>query len=57
MKLAKTCNNPGLEDYKKLLHLMGYLRKYQRFAIEYYPDPEDSPVHKICKEHEINLLK
>ncbi|MCP4459939.1 MAG: Ty1/Copia family ribonuclease HI, partial [Cytophagales bacterium] len=54
MKLAKTCNNPGHEDYKTLLPLMGYLRKYQRFAIKYYPDPEDSPVHKLCKKYEIN---
>ena len=28
MKLAKSCNNPRIEDYEALLHLLGYLRQY-----------------------------
>ena len=47
MKLAKSCINPREEDYKALLHLLGYLRKYPYYAIKYYSDTTESPVYQI----------
>ena len=53
MKLAKSCKEPGIADYNALLHLLGYLRKYNNYAIKYYANEEESPVYKICRTHNI----
>ena len=54
MKLAKACTNPGLPDYEALLHLLGYIRKYNNYGLKYYSNICDSPVDMICLEHNIN---
>lgn len=44
MKLSKSCIDPGTEDYKALLHLLGYLCKKQ-----YYTHVQESPVAEIWR--------
>ena len=52
-KLAKSSTNPGLKDFETLMHLFGYLRRYPDYAIKYYGNLKDSPVHKICDKQKI----
>ena len=54
-KLAKSANNPGLKDFEALLHLFGYLRQYPDYAIKFYSDIKQSPVYKICSNHNIDM--
>ena len=54
-KLAKSSNNPGIKDYEALLHVFGYLRKYTSYGIRFYAKPEESPSHKICRDHNIEV--
>jgi len=54
-KLAKSANCPGEEDFKALLHVFGYLRKYPDYGIKFYANIEDSPVYKLCKENKVEM--
>ena len=56
-KLSKACHNPGLQDYKALLWLLGYLRLHSDYAIKYYSDINESPISDICKKHNVNQYK
>ena len=52
-KLAKSSTNPGIKDFETLMHLFGYLRRYPDYAIKYYGNLKDSPVHVICEKQKI----
>jgi hypothetical protein len=52
-KLAKSCSNPGMNDFAALLHCFGYLRKYPDYAIKYYAKIEESPMYEICSRNKV----
>ena len=54
-KLAKSANNPGFEDFKALLHVFGYLRKFPDYAVKFYSNIQESPTYQICSKHKIEM--
>ena len=48
-KLAKSATNPGIQDFKALIHCFGYLRKYPDYGIKFYSNLNDSPSYQIYK--------
>jgi hypothetical protein len=52
-KLAKSSSNPGLEDFKALMHCFGYLRKYTDYAIKFYANVKESPIYEICERNKV----
>jgi hypothetical protein len=52
-KLAKSCTNPGIKDFKALLNMFGYLQKYSDYLIKLYLNIKDSPVWHIYKKYKI----
>ena len=56
-KLAKSSSNPGLKDFKTLMHCFGYLRKYIDMGIRYCADEETSPVFKLCQKNKIDFTE
>ena len=52
-KLAKYSNNPGINHYKALLHLIGFLKINNTKGLTFYSDVKESPLHKPLKENGI----
>jgi hypothetical protein len=55
-KLAKSCMNPGIKDFKALLHVFGYLQKHSDYSIKLYSNIKDSLVWHICKKYNIRTM-
>ena len=53
-KLAKSSSNPGLKDFKALMHCFGYLRKYIDMGIRFYADEKESPVYQLCQKNGVD---
>ena len=56
-KLAKSSSNPGLKDFKTLMHCFGYLRKYSDMGIRYYADERVSPVYELCQKNNVEYTE
>jgi hypothetical protein len=52
-KLAKSSTQPGIRDFEALMHCFGYLRRFPDYAIKFYSNVNESPVHKICTKHKV----
>jgi hypothetical protein len=46
---------PGIKDFKALLWLFGYLRKYPDYCIKFYHDVTQSPAYQIAKSHKVPI--
>lgn len=56
-KLAKPANNPGSKDYMVLMHIFGYLRKFQDYVVKFYRNLEESPTYQICQRKNTKMPK
>ena len=52
-KLAKSSNDPGIQDFEALLHVFGYLRCFPDYALKFYSDLSQAPVSKICEKYKL----
>ena len=53
-KLAKSSSNPGLKNFKALMHCFGYLRKYIDMGIRFYANEKESPVYQLCQKNGVD---
>ena len=52
-KLLKACHDPGINNFKALLWLFGYLQKNPDLGIKFYHDVTQSPIYQITKSQNI----
>ena len=52
-KLAKFSNNPGIINFRCLLHLIGFIKNTSAKGLEFYSKYEDSSMYKLLLEHNI----
>ena len=51
--LAKFANNPGVLNFRAILHLIGFIKSTSSKGIKIYADIKHSPVYKILNENNI----
>ena len=54
-KLSKTCMDPEDKYYEDFLCTLVHLRKHQYYAIKYYSEYNDSPIHNIFNDNDIRM--
>jgi hypothetical protein len=55
-KLSKACHDPRIKDFKALMWLFGYLRKYYSdYCVKFYLDVTQSPRCQIMKTHKVPI--